>query len=134
MPYYSSDCFSGECGLCFQCNHNYNDIKKYRFPQDNNLKLSRTYDMKLFSEMHIQDIINDYNQKLKNIPYNLVSKKNNNKKYHLKYSKDICDNINCQCIYMNSNQTMKNYYEKLPIYKREDDLCKLCIVCIDDDE
>ena len=133
MPY-SSDCFSGECGLCFQCNRNYNDIKKLRFPQDNNLKLSRTYDMKLYSENYIQDIINDYNQKLKKIQYNFVSKKNNNKKYHLKDSKEICDTIRCQCIYMNSNQTMKQYYEKLPIYKREDDLCKLCIICIDDDE
>ena len=133
MPYYSSECFSGECGLCFQCNRNNNEVRCNRFPQDDNLKKSLVYDITLYSENFIGDLHKEYNTKLNNIKkINGVKNDNNNKKYKLHDCRDICDNIRCQSFYMKSDNHMKRYYEKLPIYKRYDGHCNLCIVCIDE--
>tara|TARA_B100001094_G_scaffold277075_1_gene285689 strand:+ start:423 stop:824 length:402 start_codon:yes stop_codon:yes gene_type:complete len=132
MPYYISDCFSNNCGLCYNCNKNNTEIKKNRFPNDIQIpKLSKAYDMDLFSQNNIHQLSKDYNLKLKNIKYNPSTKTKYNMKYNLNYSNDICDNIQCKCIYLNANDKLKDYYQKLPTYKRQDDNCKLCIICID---
>jgi hypothetical protein len=132
MPHYISNCFSNNCGLCHNCNKNNIELKQNRFPNDINIpKLSKAYDMNLFSENYIQQLSNYYNKKLKNINFNSSSKFKYNIKYNLIYSNDICDNIQCKCIYLNANNEFKNYYQKLPTYQRKDNNCKLCIICID---
>ena len=132
MPYYISNCFSNNCGLCHNCNKNNIDLKQNRFPNDINIpKLSKAYDMNKFTENNIKELSLDYNLKLKNLNFNPLSKFKYNMKYNLNYSNDICDNILCKCIYLNASNEFKNYYQKLPTYKRQDNNCKLCIICID---
>ena len=65
------------------------------------------------------------------LTYNPITKFRYNYRYKLNYTDEICDNIRCKCIYLNANDEYKNYYKRLPLYKREDNKCKLCIECIE---
>ena len=140
-------CFSGACGLCSLCCRSDDKVTESE-------ALRRAKDLSKFmgkqTIMEENDKYNkQFNQFMKQYNFRSPMKIGFTPKY-MSYGKDIytliekmhsaiCDDSFCKVFYVNAHDNLKtNLYPKYPVYTRkEDDLCQLCGICVqngDDDE
>ena len=143
---FTPDCFSGECGLCFNC-ENTTEMKFNRKSFNKEKKSpdeKRARDLsKMLGKKNVEEYTEFYNKKLfawcekygykdpfcygyapGRITYNNQKFKLVEKKHSL-----FCEDIYCKMVYENTSQWEQNKrYPIIPIYKSENNT--LCAVCV----
>jgi ribosomal protein S15P/S13E len=147
--YFQSDCFSGECGLCFNCNKNSSmDLNRKLNESDMlsglSMSVRRSRDLlKYLGKKNMDEYTEFYNTKLFDwcksydykdpFCYGYAPEKNtyNNLKFKLIEKKHslFCDDIYCKMVYENTSKWEQDKrYPIMPIYQYENK--NLCAVCV----
>jgi len=144
--HFPADCFSGECGLCFNCNNNtIMSCNRDSFTKENgNSYQRRAKDLyKMLGKKDVEEYTEYYNKKLFDwcksydykdpFCYGYAPEKitYNNKKFKLVEKKHsfFCDDIYCKMVYENTSPWEQDKrYPIMPIYKSENN--NLCAICI----
>lgn len=153
MPY-TAQCFSGECGLCFQCcETGTNWFENHQKEESASDCLRRAKDhSKLLGKKRVEEITIQYNKDLKKFSKDNGYKRPDDegwtshiKKFYKRGSFDpivykliktthsaICDDPQCKVIYVNSSDwAHASQYPIMPMYTRmPNDDHQICGVCI----
>jgi len=146
MPF-ATECFSGECNLCYNCCKNTEE--SFQNINHNKCENERRSDdiSKLMGKKYVQEVKDRYNKNLKKwckkysfkepfcygyAPENITETfTGGNEKYKIidRKHRFVCDNTYCKMMYYTSNNWEKNNYSLLPIYKNINDkyLCGPCL-------
>lgn len=149
---FSTECFSGECGLCKNCCQNTEEsLQKNIHNKPESERRSEDLS-KIIGKNNVQEFKDRYNKNLKEWCKNYSFKdpfcygyapKNKretftgrNEKYKIidKIHKDVCDNLYCKMMYTTSTSwEQEKKYCLLPVYKNINEEKYLCGPCLTND-